>query len=65
MFICDTCAYDVKGCCDYNEPLGRFCVLGSAYKPKQFEQITIFEILEEEDFNGSIISIREAEALQR
>ena len=31
-FECDTCKHDVKGCCDYDEPLGRHCVLGSAYK---------------------------------
>lgn len=46
-FPCDSCAYDVQGCCDYDEPLGRFCVLGSAYKPKQPKQISIFEILKE------------------
>ncbi len=42
---CDSCFYDMNGCCDYDEPLGRFCVLGSAYKPKQPKQLTIFEIL--------------------
>lgn len=47
-FPCDTCFYDVKGCCDYDEPLGRHCVLGSAYKPKLPKQITIFEILGKE-----------------
>ena len=45
-FVCDTCAYDVQGCCDYDEPLGRYCVLGSAYKPKD-NQITIFDLLSE------------------
>lgn len=46
-FLCDTCFYDVKGCCSYDEPLGKYCVLGSAYKAKIPEQITIFEILGE------------------
>jgi len=44
-FPCDSCDYDMNGCCNYDEPLGRFCVLGSAYKPKQPKQLTIFEIL--------------------
>lgn len=48
MFVCDGCAYDVQGCCDYDEPLGRYCVLGSAYKPRELDQISIFEILEKE-----------------
>jgi len=44
---CDDCIHDIKGCCDYDEPLGRYCVLGSAYEPRK-KQITIFEILEKE-----------------
>ena len=48
-FPCDSCAYDVNGCCNYDEPLGRYCVLGSAYKPRLPEQITIFEILGKEE----------------
>ena len=31
-FICDTCKHSIKGCCDYNEPLGRYCVNGDAYE---------------------------------
>jgi hypothetical protein len=49
MFPCDTCAHDVKGCCDYDEPLGHYCVLGSAYQPKLPEQITIFDLLERQE----------------
>ena len=26
---CDYCIYDIKGCCDYDEPLGDYCVLGN------------------------------------
>lgn len=44
---CDTCAYDIQGCCDYDEPLGRCCILGSAYVPKD-NQISIFDLLETE-----------------
>lgn len=32
MTWCDFCQYDQGGCCDYNEPLGRVCVLGSGFK---------------------------------
>lgn len=28
---CDSCKYNVKGCCDYDEPLGRVCIEGSGY----------------------------------
>ena len=31
-FTCDTCRYNEKGCCSYNEPLGRYCVMGNAYE---------------------------------
>lgn len=48
-FPCDTCFYDINGCCSYDEPLGRYCVLGSAYKPKLPHQISIFEILGKEE----------------
>lgn len=34
---CDTCRHDAKGCCDYDEPLGRACVLGNAYEPQSDE----------------------------
>ena len=33
-FPCDTCEHDAQGCCDYDEPLGRHCVLGDAYKKR-------------------------------
>lgn len=46
---CDDCEYDIQGCCDYDEPLGRYCVLGSAYKPRLPKQITIFDLLERKD----------------
>ena len=36
-FPCDTCKHDVQGCCDYDEPLGRHCVLGDAYEPKEWK----------------------------
>ena len=44
---CDDCVHDVQGCCNYDEPLGRACVLGSAYKQKPLEQLSIFDFLEE------------------
>lgn len=44
-FICDDCEYDVLGCCNYDEPLGHYCVLGSAFKEKE-KQISIFDLLE-------------------
>ena len=47
-FPCDDCEYDIQGCCDYDEPLGRYCVLGSAFKPKK-KQISIFDIIERID----------------
>lgn len=31
-FICDRCLYNEKGCCSYNEPLGRTCIEGDAYE---------------------------------
>ena len=31
-FTCDSCRYNEKGCCSYNEPLGRYCVMGNAYE---------------------------------
>lgn len=43
-FMCDECVYDIGGCCDYDEPLGRYCVLGSGFKQKN-KQISIFDIL--------------------
>lgn len=46
MIPCDSCLYDIKGCCAYDEPLGRYCILGDAYQPKLPEQITIFELLD-------------------
>ena len=35
MTWCAYCLHEVKGCCDYNEPLGRTCVLGSGFKKKE------------------------------
>ena len=32
--LCETCRYCEQGCCSYNEPLGRYCVLGDAYEFK-------------------------------
>ena len=32
---CDTCRFDVHGCCDYNMPLGDFCRLGDKWQPKE------------------------------
>lgn len=33
---CDWCAYqDETKCCTYDEPLGRFCSCGAAFKPKR------------------------------
>jgi hypothetical protein len=29
-FICDTCLFDINGCCSFNEPLGRYCTLGDS-----------------------------------
>jgi hypothetical protein len=37
-FPCDTYKHDVKGCCDYNEPLGKTYVLGSAYETTEEEE---------------------------
>lgn len=49
--LCETCRYLVKGCCSYNEPLGRYCVLGDAYEFKppeapQFPESKFAEIVE-------------------
>ena len=46
---CDSCLHDIQGCCDYDEPRGKYCVLGSAYKRKPMEQISIFDLLEEQE----------------
>lgn len=35
---CDTCKFDVKGCCAYNRPLGDFCRLGDKWQPKEPEE---------------------------
>lgn len=35
---CDTCKYDVKGCCAYNMPLGDFCRLGDKWEPKEIDE---------------------------
>ena len=40
--LCETCRYFVKGCCSYNEPLGRYCVLGDAYEFKVPEEVPQF-----------------------
>jgi len=29
-FICDTCLFDVNGCCSLSEPNGRYCILGDS-----------------------------------
>lgn len=36
--LCETCRYCEEGCCSYNEPLGRYCVLGDAYEFKAPEK---------------------------
>ena len=36
---CDTCGYDVKGCCDYDYHQGDFCRLGDKWKPKEEPEI--------------------------
>lgn len=38
MDLCETCRYCEEGCCSYNEPLGRYCVLGDAYEFKAPEK---------------------------
>lgn len=32
---CDTCGYDVKGCCDYNVTPNDYCVLGNKWISKE------------------------------
>lgn len=32
LFPCNTCKWDIKGCCNYDIPHGRFCVLGDAWE---------------------------------
>lgn len=55
--LCETCRYLVKGCCSYNEPLGRYCVLGDAYefKPPEKEKPTV----EGSDFSKIIEYVEE------
>lgn len=31
---CDDCKHDIDGCCDYDEPLGDYCVMGNKAEPK-------------------------------
>lgn len=59
--LCETCRYLVKGCCSYNEPLGRYCVLGDAYefKPPEKEKPTV----EESDFSEIVEYIEERTGL--
>lgn len=45
-FPCDTCKHDVQGCCDYDEPLGRHCVLGSAYESNEWTRLTLWDYIE-------------------
>lgn len=40
--ICESCRYNEKGCCSYDEPLGRYCVEGSAYELKVPEKAPQF-----------------------
>lgn len=56
-FPCDTCKHDVKGCCDYNEPLGKTCVLGSAYESNEWIHLTIWDYIEwNSEFSMPLIS---------
>ena len=29
-FVCDTCLFDINGCCSFSEPGGRYCTLGDS-----------------------------------
>ena len=29
-FVCDTCLFDINGCCSFSEPCGRYCTLGDS-----------------------------------
>lgn len=40
--ICESCRYNENGCCSYDEPLGRYCVEGSAYELKVPEKAPQF-----------------------
>lgn len=50
--LCETCRYFEKGCCSYDEPLGRYCVEGDAYELKvpetapQFPESDFAEIVD-------------------
>lgn len=33
---CDLCAYNHKGCCGYNEPLGQTCIEGDAFEDARY-----------------------------
>lgn len=29
-FVCDSCLFDINGCCSFDEPRGRYCTLGDS-----------------------------------
>lgn len=43
---CDRCVYNDKGCCSYDEPLGRHCVLGDAFV-EDLEKMNFYDLLSE------------------
>lgn len=38
MLPCDSCKWDIKGCCNYDIPHGRYCVMGDAWKGREDKQ---------------------------
>lgn len=58
--LCETCRYFVKGCCSYNEPLGRYCVMGDAYEfkvPKEAPQFPESDFAEIVDYINNKLGI--------
>lgn len=34
LTYCSVCIYEERGCCSYDEPLGRVCIQGSGFQMK-------------------------------
>ena len=48
---CDSCKYNVNGCCDYDEPLGRVCIEGSGYSRTTHQDMYFKENQHEQNHN--------------
>ncbi|MDF2611450.1 MAG: hypothetical protein K0R92_2924, partial [Lachnospiraceae bacterium] len=43
ILLCDTCAREVQGCCDYPNTKDDYCVKGNKWQPKESDQVETVE----------------------